>query len=573
LNDSPSDASDQKVLSDPYNEEIDVASYIRIIIKRKWMIVIGTLLCLVGSIIYTAQKKGALEARALLLVVPSPYKTELTPPMFSMDVYLELAKAQDLMQAIIDTLDLRDKKGKKLSIPVMNGILKTELGQVDIPSQNSSPLVHLVATTFDTTLFTPVSLVNAWAELFVRKNSGISSQETGGSYEFISEQYEIARSNLQKAENDLHKFNEKNNTGILKADLAPTSTRLVEYQANMVNMSLELNNLEEDLDALEKYLLAVETTRGQWVGALDIQGSGNIQHHRLDRDQQRVLDTTIKHRNNVKALREEVRSFSDDQDLQLMGDDLQLKRSTLITYMNELSKIEVDMYSTSQILKETKKEDIERLIRAGAFVETLPAETLREFASLYIGYNLLIPRQTYLILEIERLRAETDSLENVYTDNSLDLALLQEKLTTAEQPYQALLEQYRATKSRINSLKLSINALRPKVKYQKVKRAQLELKTGSLVAQIAQMELEQKRLDRNITVYASTFDKFSKLLEDARVAKANQPNDVKIVAKAVESVGQPIRTPSKAMAIGFGLVGMIFLAFFLEQVERARERL
>lgn len=204
----------------------------------------------------------------------------------------------------------------------------------------------------------------------------------------------------------------------------------------------------------------------------------------------------------------------------------------------------------------------------------MPAETLREFVSLQIGFNLLIPRKKNLVAEIERLKAETDSLENVFTEHSLELALLQEKLSTAEQTYQALLTQYRATKSDINNLKLTVNTLRPKVAYQKEERDQLERQTKNLVAKIAEFELERQRLERDIIVYKSTFSKFASLLENARVAKANQPSDVKIVAQAVDAIGLSSKLLVIIAIVGIGgWVGTIILAFALEYIEKARASL
>jgi len=225
-------------------------------------------------------------------------------------------------------------------------------------------------------------------------------------------------------------------------------------------------------------------------------------------------------------------------------------------------------------LKEMNENGGINLGGAGAIVETLPPEALREFLSLQLGYNLLIPRQKFLLLEIDRLKAEMDSLEKVFTDNSLKLSLFQERLVTAEQTYQSLLAQYRGTKSQVNNLKLILNTLRPRVAYQEVERDRLESNAGKLKYTIANLELERVRLDRKIAVYKSTFDKFAGLLENARVAKANRTSDVKIVARAVEAVGL---SPKLLTTIAiFGMVGgfgAVFLAFILENVEKARGKM
>jgi chromosome segregation ATPase len=255
-----------------------------------------------------------------------------------------------------------------------------------------------------------------------------------------------------------------------------------------------------------------------------------------------------------------------------LEEDLKLKRNTFVAYLNELSRMKVDVPSVALILGELKENNVKT--PTSITVEKLSPEVLREFMSLDRGYNLLAPRQKYLALEVDRLKAEIDSLENIFTDEILELSLMQEKLATAEQSYQALLIQYRDTKSQINTLKLTINKLRPQVEYQEKERDVLEMKTKDLAAKVANLELERNRLSQNIIVYTSTFDKFAGLLENARVAKANQPSDVKIVARAVEVAGLPFKFLTTVFVFGMiGGFGALFLAFFLEYVEKARSQM
>ena len=65
------------------------------------------------------------------------------------------------------------------------------------------------------------------------------------------------------------------------------------------------------------------------------------------------------------------------------------------------------------------------------------------------------------------------------------------------------------------------------------------------------------------------------MLEDARVARAGQPSDLKIVALAVESEVVPDEASRNVvtLAFGIGLLLFIFVAFFLEYMEKAKVRL
>ena len=91
--------------------------------------------------------------------------------------------------------------------------------------------------------------------------------------------------------------------------------------------------------------------------------------------------------------------------------------------------------------------------------------------------------------------------------------------------------------------------------------------------QIGLLQLEQTRMERDVGMYKSTFERFAKLAEDARVAKAGEVSDLKVVSRAVEAtVVAPEKRSTVMLAGGVGLVVTIFLAFLMEYVEKARRK-
>ena len=141
--------------------------------------------------------------------------------------------------------------------------------------------------------------------------------------------------------------------------------------------------------------------------------------------------------------------------------------------------------------------------------------------------------------------------------------------------YQALSGDYAQKKKEVNGLKLSLNTLRPKVVSYRKEVAQLRRETEALTAEITELDLKRSRLSRNLDIFKSTFDKFAKLLEDARVAKSSRPSDLKIVARAMDAALVPADAPRQVvmLAAAVGLVLSVFLAFFLEYMEKAKARL
>ena len=62
--------------------EIELIDYINVILKRKRFIIIGTLIFVLIASIYSFGRRAPTlyEAKASLLVIPPPFKAEMTPP-------------------------------------------------------------------------------------------------------------------------------------------------------------------------------------------------------------------------------------------------------------------------------------------------------------------------------------------------------------------------------------------------------------------------------------------------------------------------------------------------------------
>ncbi|MBI2951919.1 hypothetical protein HYY27_07490 [bacterium] len=74
-------------------------------------------------------------------------------------------------------------------------------------------------------------------------------------------------------------------------------------------------------------------------------------------------------------------------------------------------------------------------------------------------------------------------------------------------------------------------------------------------------------------MYKSSFDRFAKLAEDARVAKAGEAADLRVVMRAVEATPlTPKESNTILLAGAVGLMASAFLAFLIEYVEKARQR-
>lgn len=554
-----------------FEDEIDLVDYIKVVLKRKWIIIVGTILIALGSVGYQwmqGQAPQKYEAKASLLIIPPPVKSDLLPK-FSTGVYQTLAEAQDLKLSIIDSLNAIQSGLPRFSPRALDGVLSTSLVS---QGENSPFLMDFVVTTSDTVKKHPVQIANIWATQFVKKNQGINSSEAGGSYEFISDQYDIAKQNLESTEDAMAKFNRGNDLETLRIEWTTKHSKLIEYQTEYFNSDLQLRKLENSLAEIENSLSAQETSDGVWLGAEELLDTP-VPEANLRDDQLRVRQAVVHVRDRYFSLSKKIRQYQLENGLLLEESVLSNKRAKLIAYLSDLSQLRIDAGAVGQALQDNGDEK-----RLGVELPALSSATengLRELVSLKMGYNLLDMRYQLLQREIFRLHNEVDSLSLAHSRKTKVLDSLNTQFNLESQNYQIFESQYSTLKKRVNSLKLSISELQPEVSFLREEIPKLLKDTGMLKSRLTVLETQQSRLTRELEIYRTTFDKFAELLEDARIANAAQPEDIKIVARAVSLTLLPHepRGLSVLLAAAAGLVVSTVATFLMEFFDRAKERL
>ena len=110
-------------------DEIDLIDYIKVLVKRRWVILGVTLTSFIGTILYNRTlppPAQVYEATASLLIIPPPVKSELISNL-SVSVYQVLAEAQDLKENLIDELSLINDGVRLVPISSLNGMMRTTL--------------------------------------------------------------------------------------------------------------------------------------------------------------------------------------------------------------------------------------------------------------------------------------------------------------------------------------------------------------------------------------------------------------------------------------------------------------
>ncbi len=158
--------------------EIELIDYIEVVLKRKWLIAAATLAGLAGGWFLRADPPPTqYEASVLLMVKPklavgsgNTKGVEVAPRSLSSTFYQSLALADDLKQALIDSLGLGGR------ISALDGVLHVE----DVDQTGIRLKVQSIGAGL------AIEMVNAWAEIFLERNRGLGSDEVESFFDYVS---------------------------------------------------------------------------------------------------------------------------------------------------------------------------------------------------------------------------------------------------------------------------------------------------------------------------------------------------------------------------------------------------
>ena len=556
---------------DHFEEDtVDLVDYFKVILKHKWVIVGGTFVSFLMGIFFqwTKPVTPTYEANASVAIISPPLKSELLTNNFPVEMYRKLAENQDVKQEIISTLGLTNKDGQPLSILALGGAMEVK---VVAEEESSFLLLNLFVTTTDTLKLPPVPIVNTWAEVYVNKNRGISSSEALGSYEYINEQYQLTKTNLDSITDVLVALNNKRVLESLRSEFSAKQSRLVAYENRKINFEFQLQDTQESLREHELLVQTSETIDGIWIGDLKFAQKDLDTPHYLTRDQRKIRQEIIQARDQYAQILEDIRQFELTQNLEFEEQLLTHKRRRLSDVLSDQQNTHFEAATMAQTLKEISK--TEKLQQTG--ISFSNSDIWREWVSISAGYNLFEPRKIYLAQERKRLKTQIDSMKVALDGKRESLGDLNEKRALYEHYYMLFKPGYLESKKQVFSLRNTLQRLNWQYEENNKKQQGLHTEVNILATKVSKLEIKREQLVRDQQILQKTFEKFSNLLEDARVAKAKQPDDVKIVSRAVMSYSVPSgKQPfSPVFIAAIGLIISLAGAFLIEYFQRAQAQL
>jgi len=246
-----------------------------------------------------------------------------------------------------------------------------------------------------------------------------------------------------------------------------------------------------------------------------------------------VVDQFEIARKNLFNAEEKVNDFNKRYKLDLMKAELAIKKATLGGYSNELAGMELGLKTKEDSLSELKKQ--------------------------------IATQEKFIIVS----KAITDdALWQVSSKEKSSAGINKSGLRS-----EIINPIYQDLETRIVNIEIEINTLRPRVEYLNKSIESVKSESRELENDIIQKEFDLTQLTREVDICKKTYNIFSDKIEEARIIKAAQLGEVKIVSPAIAPSYPAGQNKKQKVAIA-GIVSLmlgVFLSFCMEFWQKGKK--
>jgi len=266
-------------------EEIHLITYVNVLLKRRWLIILGVFFCVVLTGIYSKTRHPVFTASAKFLPSRNPEMTSRMGTLIgtsgrvesiennvTSEYYTELLKSSPFLGRIAKKRFRSKKLGEEVALISYYEIeadneaeklviaTKTIGGSLEISTARTTKVVSLSYSSGEPEL--SAAIVNAFLEELITYNQDIRDTKAKQNREFIEERLEENRKLLKKAEAELADFTSKNKKIVtpdleMELDRLKRNVKVQEEVYVMLKKQLELAKIEEQekkpvIEILEK---------------------------------------------------------------------------------------------------------------------------------------------------------------------------------------------------------------------------------------------------------------------------------------------------------------------------------
>ena len=200
--------------------QINLAEYFLVLWRRRFLILLGTLVCALTAFILTVMVPPIYQTRATLILQPPPFSTELKPVPLSVETLKTMLESDSIASQLRSQLVEKQVIPQDVPIEQIKDMLS-----VQIPAEKE-PLIDLVVEAYSPEKAEIVA--NTWAEIFVVENASLTQSSQQATLDFIESQYPVVRNNLMDLQTELEEKQDYYEQALLRLD-SSWSRRIVDF--------------------------------------------------------------------------------------------------------------------------------------------------------------------------------------------------------------------------------------------------------------------------------------------------------------------------------------------------------
>ncbi len=563
--------------------EINLKSYFDVILKRKKFILYLFLICIVITSFVTLLLPKVYSASASIMVTPSRVRSVLSPvqssldpekttqggyveqkPTISIPTHKALLKSNTVLERVMNKLKTEGKLDKDLTLEELSK-------KLDVEGTKETNVLQLAVK--DNYPYRAKDIVNTWAREYALYSMELITGEVKGSGEFVFDQFDLSRENLVKAEQAAREFDVKERLSLMEIELKENQSQLDAHYAKVCNLEFTLKEKKSRLQKTKEDIAAM-TKNGFWLGTFDVRAIDDISFidQGLNDSQKALRQEALKAKLEFEESRKKRDSFVNDSRIYILKDEVTAKKQELLNDKSLLSKVKQLGESTKVNLK--SKGNLNKLENfKGPIAENLSDLTMWEILSLAEGYNFFETQGKFLEMKLQQEQTELKALEKTLTEYEEKLKTLNETFERAQANYNFYLEMLKALENGRNSLQMEIANTEFELSYSRDLAKKLEDQVMTLKIAINEKKVRFTELNRQLQICQETYNHLSSKIEEARIAKAMELGEVKVVSLAFEPKYPvwPRKRQILAVAGVTSLILGVFAAFFLESRDKEKD--
>ncbi len=205
-------------LGEERDDQIHLADYIRVLWRRRFLILLGTLACGLTAFVVSMMIPPVSQTRATLILQPSQFSTELNPAPLSVATLKTMLESDSIADKLRSQLVEKKIIPPDTPIEQIKDMLSVETEKeplIDLVVEANSPEKAEIAA-------------NTWAQVFVIENASLTRSGQQAALDFIESQFPVLRNALMDRQSELKKAQEDYERTLLRLDES-WSSRIVDF--------------------------------------------------------------------------------------------------------------------------------------------------------------------------------------------------------------------------------------------------------------------------------------------------------------------------------------------------------